>query len=96
MGRGSATVFHPHCVIYNITDTTTPKFTLRVSSEREKKKLYHFIRVKTMKELSTKNMFPCYTVPLLANKQHTQTNIQYISPVIVMPIHSGSEIYNSS
>lgn len=42
MGRGSATAFHPHCVIYNITDTTTLKFAQGVciekESEREKKK----------------------------------------------------------
>lgn len=40
MGRGSATAFHPHCVIYNITDTTTPKFTPRVSWEKKIKKIY--------------------------------------------------------
>lgn len=34
MGRENATAFHPHCVIYNISDTTTPKFALRASQEK--------------------------------------------------------------
>lgn len=54
MGRGSATVFHPHCVIYNITDTTTPKFTLRVSSEREKKKALSFHQGKNNERIINK------------------------------------------
>lgn len=50
MGRESATAFHPHCVIYNIADTTTPKFALKASREKEKKKLYRTVGVKTKKK----------------------------------------------
>lgn len=68
MGRGSATAFHPHCVIYNITDTTTPKFTPRVSWEKEKKKKK---REKDIYKL-TVNTFSCLsgTVPVSANQEH--------------------------
>lgn len=37
MGRERATAFHPHSVIYNITDTASPKFALRASGEGKKK-----------------------------------------------------------
>lgn len=73
MGRGSATAFHPHCVIYNITDTTTHKFAQGVHWEREKKKkLYDFVGVKKMNELTTVNMSPCRcdTFPVSANQEH--------------------------
>lgn len=35
MGRESANAFHPGCVIYNITDTATPKSDLRESLEKK-------------------------------------------------------------
>lgn len=54
MGRENATAFHPHCVIYNISDTTTPKFALRAS--REKNAIPHR-RVKRKKTITVK-IFP--------------------------------------
>lgn len=71
MGRESATAFHPHCVIYNIADTTTPKFALGASREKTAISCSQG-KNKRKKKLTTPNVFSCLsdTVPVAANQKH--------------------------
>lgn len=73
MGRESANAFHPGCVIYNITDTATPKSDLRESLEKKATLLGQ----KQWKEnVRIVNMFLCMTMSLSQSikKTHVTCN----------------------
>lgn len=81
-------------VLFIISQTQPPPNLPRgcIEKEKKKKKLYHFVEVKTMNELTTVNMSPCRsdTFPRLSQSG------TYTSPVIVMSTFVDSEIYNFS